>query len=309
MIIPALLTCLLPVFILSFRMRKNKAVIVWLVFVFFSGLVLAQAEEKQGAEKEDEEKVGEVRKKDPFLKALWQDEKAILTSPFRIKGKDLLKWGGIALLTGVMIHNDEAIYRSFKDYQGEHEWVDKVSPTFSKMCEGYPYGAAGLFWLYGAVFKDGKAKETGELALQAMIHSFVVVQLVKHLTGRTRPSEFDGQDRWAGPSGFFKRYQENQWAKHDAFFSGHTITIWALATVVAHQYNDGFLVPFACYSLATLGGLATITEDLHWISDVFVGAVLGYAIARFVVKKRSSRFQVMPILQPDKMGLSFYYVF
>lgn len=289
-------------------MRKKKWLIVIVLMAVFTGGLYPDQESDDATDQKEEKKLVDHTKQ-PFFSALGEDEGEILSAPFRLKGKDLLKWGGIALATGIMIHNDEKIYERIKTYQAEHEWVDKVSPSLSRMCEGYPFGVAGLFWLYGAAFKDQKAAETGSLAMQAMIHSFVVIQLIKHLTGRTRPSEFDGVDRWEGPAGFFKRYEEGKWAQYDAFASGHTITIWSLATVIAHQYNDSPVVPIVCYSLATLGGLATITEDLHWVSDVFIGAVLGYSISRFVVKKRSSKYNVFPIIQPEKLGLSVTYVF
>lgn len=282
-------------------------IVVLVLFVSVGILFPDQGQDDADQQNEKKKLVDYTRQ--PFFKALGEDEGVILSAPFRLKGKDLLKWGGVALITGIMIHNDEKIYEKIKTYQNEHEWVDKVSPSLSKMCEGYPFGVAGLFWIYGALAKDRKAAETGSLAMQSMIHSFVVIQLIKHLTGRTRPSEFDGVDRWEGPAGFFRRYEDGKWAQYDAFASGHTITIWSLATVIAHQYNETPVVPIVCYSLATLGGLATITEDLHWISDVFLGAVLGYTISRFVVKKRSSKYNVFPIIQPEKLGLNFTYVF
>ena len=266
------------------------------------------ARERDNAGETDKDE-GEAYPKRRFFRDFWQDEKRIWTSPFRAKPKDLLLWGGLLALTGVMIHNDEAIYREVKEFQAEHEWVDKATPFFSDMAQGYPFALAGAIWITGALTRNEHAKETGYLSLQAMLHSFVVVQMVKHLTGRARPSAFDGQDSWAGPAGFFKRYEEGKWSHYDAMFSGHTITLWSLATVLAHQYRKTVIVPVLAYSLATLGGLATITDDLHWLSDVVLGAAVGYAIARFVIKRRSKRFQVSPVVYRGGMGIGVRFVF
>lgn len=252
-----------------------------------------EEEKNRDEEKPSEKEPGEIRR-------FFKDAGEIWSSPFRIRAKDLLGLGLVASGTAVMIANDEGIYREIKNYQNQNEWVNRASPTLSKLCEGYPFGIAGLFLLYGLVGKDAKARDTGSMALQAMIHSFLVVQLVKHLTGRQRPS-VDGSDFWHGPAGFFKRYTEG-YARYDAFFSGHTVTIWSLATVVAHQYRG--IVPWIAYGVAAAAGMATITEDLHWISEVFVGAVVGYAIGRLVWKNRRRSFQVMPGLQPNGIGLS-----
>ncbi|HDP93992.1 MAG TPA: phosphatase PAP2 family protein [Candidatus Aminicenantes bacterium] len=244
-----------------------------------------------------------------FFRDFWQDEKRLWSSPFRASSKDLLVWGGLLALTGVLIHNDEAIYRDIKEFQAEHEWADKATPFLSDMAQGYPFALAGAIWVTGALTRNDHAKETGYLALQAMLHSFVVVQVVKHLTGRARPSAFGGEDRWAGPAGFFKRYEEGKWSHYDAMFSGHTITLWSLATVLAHQYRKSVVVPVLAYSLATLGGLATITDDLHWISDVVVGAAIGYAISRFVIRRRSKNFQIAPVIHRDGVGIGVRILF
>lgn len=265
----------------------------------------------EAEEPESENQAGDKAdsKKRRFFRDFWQDEKRLWSSPFRASSKDLLVWGGLLALTGVLIHNDEAIYRDIKEYQADHEWADKATPFFSDMAQGYPFALAGAIWVTGALTRNDHAKETGYLALQAMLHSFVVVQVVKHLTGRARPSAFDGEDRWAGPAGFFKRYEDGKWSHYDAMFSGHTITLWSLATVLAHQYRKTVVVPVLAYSLATLGGLATITDDLHWISDVVVGAAIGYAISRFVIRRRSKNFQIAPVIHRDGVGIGVRIVF
>lgn len=288
-----------------------SVVMIWFFFLSAAGIrAESREQDREGSRKEETETDSKrEEKKSSLVGDFWRDNGRIWTSPFRIRGTQWLVWGGVALVTGVMIANDEGIYREIKDYQDSHGWVDEISPFFCRLCEGYPFPIAGVFLLGGWVFKDKKMVETGSLAIQAMLHSFLVVQTVKHLTGRQRPSWDEGIDRWEGPSGFFKRYEAGQWARYDAFFSGHTVTIWSLATVIAHQYRKQFIVPVLCYSTALLGGLATITEDLHWISDVFLGAVVGYAIGRFVVKRRSRHWMVAPVAHSDGVGIGIHYVF
>jgi len=270
------------------------------------GSVTSREKDPPCAEKEDDE---DGEKRGSPVGNVLADHGRIWTSPTRIRGSQWLVWGGVALTTGILIANDEAIYRDIKRFQENNEWVDRASPFFSGLCQGYPFTVAGSFLLGGWLFKDKKLLETGSLALQAMVHSFVVVQAVKHLTGRQRPSWEDGRDHWAGPAGFLSRYEDGQWARYDAFFSGHTVTIWSLATVIAHQYNRSPLVPVLCYGVASLGGLATITEDLHWISDVLIGAVVGYAIGRMVVKRRSRHWNVQPVVSRNGVGVGIGYVF
>lgn len=305
-------------------MEAKKLLIIMLTVLFcLNGTVMgagipspeetAAADAQTGTEETEETK--EDPAKTPTFKAIWQDEGRILTSPFRMKGKDLLLWGGVAAVTGLLIATDEKTYESIKDFQARNDWVDDISPKVTKLGLGeWNLGIAGLFYLGGAVLKDKKAKETARLTLMTFVHTGVVVQIGKHLFSRQRPSWENGIDRWAGPSGAFKRYKEGELAHYDAFPSGHTISIFGTATVIAHMYKKSVWVPVLSYSMATLCGLSRVTEDTHWLSDVFLGAVLGYAIGRYVVKKRNRLFKkgsltVMPIATTRQISLGITYVF
>ena len=244
---------------------------------------------------------------EPFFKCILEDQAAIWTAPVRWRGQDWLLAGGVAVLTGLLIANDEAIFSGIKDYKENNPWVGNVSPVFSQLGEGWvPLASAGLFYLGGTVFKNPRSRETARLLLMTFLHCGIVVQAIKHVTGRQRPSYEDGIDRWHWLEGFFKQFYEDR-SKYNSFPSGHTIVAWGTATVIAERYKESAIVPVLCYSLATLAGLARITEEAHWLSDVFVGAVLGYAIGRFVVRKRSSKWQVTPVASPNRVGLTLSY--
>lgn len=243
--------------------------------------------------------------RDPFLKALLADEGIIWTAPFHFKGKHWLTLGGAALITGILISNDEGIYRGFKKYQENNGWVDWLSPKITVLGDGgLNLGIGGLFLLGGLAFENRKAFDTGKLTVMSLIHVSIMVQMLKHLTGRQRP-EIDGSDKWSGPTGAVKRYNE-RFALYDSFPSGHTITAWATATVIAEMYRETVWVPAVCYSLATMVGLSRLTEDAHWMSDVFVGALLGYAISRYVVARRHGNYrnvQMVPLLGKERYGI------
>jgi len=50
-----------------------------------------------------------------------------------------------------------------------------------------------------------------------------------------------------------------------------------------------------------------VTEDAHWLSDVFLGAAIGYAVGRMVVRNRNQRLQFSPALTPGGAGLALSY--
>ncbi len=233
------------------------------------------------------------------------DQKEIWLSPFQSKLKNILLAGGFLALTLILIANDEAIYRHFSSFRDNHKWVQDFSPVITKVGEfEVPVGISALFFLSGMIFKDRKARDTATLALAAMLQSGIVVQLVKHLSGRQRP-RIDGTDHWYGPAGFFKRYSQNNFSKYDSFFSGHTITAWSLATVIAEQYREQFWVGLISYSAATLCGLSRVTENDHWLSDVLLGAACGYAIGKMVVRNfNRKKTAIVPMTGINSFGIS-----
>jgi len=286
-------------------MLKKQISILLILFLFLSFLPLFGSESDKSSDTETDISDKKKNSDDPFFKALLKDEAEIWTAPLRFSLKDWAIVAGMSVFTGYLISKDESIYDRFKAYQDKNKWVDDVSPIMTLLGDGnVSLGISGLLYLSGLVVKDEKAKDTGKLVLMSLVHSGVVVQLLKHLTGRQRPEAENGIDRWDGPSGFFKRYKDNRDMYYDAFPSGHTITVWSTATVIAHQYNKSVFVPILSYGLATLSGLSRVTEDTHWLSDVFAGAVLGFAIGKFIYRKRSQKFMVMPLIGNGKTGIN-----
>ena len=156
------------------------------------------------------------------------------------------------------------------------------------MYEVYTLAALGT---YGWVFKNEKIKTTTLLATQAYITSAVIFEAAKFLTGRQRPYYYDPESNtnspaWHGPFYQFKKDANGNKPdsySYTSFPSGHTTLAFAAVTVYAMEYSDRPLVPILSYSFASLVGLSRITENKHWSSDVFIGAILGHLIGRQVV--------------------------
>ena len=296
---------------------KKLAIYVVMVLLFFlegSALVALAQESQSPGNQPGKAEQEEAEKDTPLFKSVWQDQGKILSSPFRMKGKDFALWGGIALVTGLLIATDEDSYKEIKKFQARNKWVDDISPKVTQLGLGtWNLGIAGAFYLGGVLLKDKKAKETARLTVMTFIHTGVVVQLGKHLFGRQRPSQDNGIDHWSGPAGFFKRYKPYQLANYDAFPAGHVISIFGTATVISQMYKDKLWVPVLSYSVAALCGMSRITEDTHWLSDVFLGAVLGIVIGKYVVKKRNRlgkrQFSFYPTANSRRIGLGFQYTF
>lgn len=236
-----------------------------------------------------------------FLK----DASQIWSFPAHIRSGDILPIAGLAAVTGFLIAEDEAIYRDFRDYRDSHAWVGDVSPVITTMGSYGAWATVGAFLCVGLMARDDKAVETAALATSAMLQSGLVVQAMKLLSGRQRPSWASGVDHWAGPAGVFKRFEPGQYDRYDSFPSGHTATAFSLATVLALQHRDTVWVPVLSYALATGVGLSRLTEDKHWLSDVLVGGVIGHVIGRLVVRNHRSRHHLTPAVGVAHGRLTF----
>ena len=251
--------------------------------------------------------------KDPYLKRaardFIEDTGRIWSSPFRIKERHVGPLIALAAATAFLIAADEDIRDGFKSYSDGHGWVGDVSPVVTQMGSLGAAATAGIFFGAGLIFKDERARDTGYLAACAMAQSFLVEQALKGLTGRQRPDVADGADHWSGPTGFFKRYDPDYDGLYDSVPSGHPATAFSLATVVALQYRRRPWVPILAYTIAAGVGLTRVTMDRHWMSDVFVGAVVGHFVARLVVRSHTRRQRLVPVLGCSGRGitLGFYY--
>ena len=128
--------------------------------------------------------------------------------------------------------------------------------------------------------KDLKMRNTALLAAEAVGDSEILATVMKDAMKRVRPAAIGtGQnysDTWFDSSGSFLR-------GNGSFPSGHAIAAFSVATVVATRYRNRKWVPYVAYGLAGAVAFSRLTLSAHFVSDVFVGGVLGYSISRFAV--------------------------
>jgi membrane-associated phospholipid phosphatase len=200
-----------------------------------------------------------------FLRNLLLDQKAIWTSPLHISRHDAVWLIPFAATTGALIATDQSTSGAIKNSEN----LISVSNDISRIGAGYStFGAAGVFFLTGSLLHNQRARETGILGTEALIDSSLVGFALKYAFGRERPYQGNGQ-------GLF-------WQGGASFPSGHAITTWSLAVVVAEEYPDHKMVGVAAYGIATLVSVARFTSYNHFPSDVLVGSILGGLIGHYV---------------------------
>ena len=277
--------------------RRKKAVIITILFILLSTQVSIYSQTMGIPEEGKKDKGLKLR----FLDDWVAEEMRIWASPFKIDKRSLIFLGGLALTTAYLINRDKVYHNDVQHFTLSNQWIKQSSPVITQF-GSTPANLAiiGSFYLGGTLLKDERARETAQLSLKSLMHALVVSQVLKGIFQRQRPYVENGVDGW---------FTHGKGTDYRSFPSGHTTTAWSVATVIAGMYEDKPAVPVICYSLATLVGLSRLSENKHWASDVLVGAALGYAIGRFVLKKYNNRFNISPMFSGNKAGININYSF
>lgn len=134
----------------------------------------------------------------------------------------------------------------------------------------------------GLVTGSQREKQTSVMLAEALFTSGLWTSTLKYVAGRERPRELheDVAD-WTGPGGVFA--DDGTARRHASFPSGHATGIWAVATVLAHQYPSHHVVPTLAYGSAVAISYSRMVVKAHFLSDVVVGGLIGYGCARQVI--------------------------
>lgn len=238
-----------------------------------------------------------------YWKGYIADTKRILSSPACWDNKDWIKFSLIVGATAGLYAADGEIQRWVQD--NRNKTSDDIASFAKVFGEGtYTLPPLGLLYLYGHYYDNEKARKVAMLSLESFVITGIFTQVIKFSSHRHRPSTGDSFKSWDGP-GFS--------SSHLAFPSGHSSSAFAIATVVASEYNDTIYVPLLSYGIATLTALSRVNDDAHWASDVFFGSVIGYVTAKAVVSyhrdEKESRLSLYPLVHDNVTGLVASYKF
>jgi hypothetical protein len=230
---------------------------------------------------DESERVVPLTKK--LVRNLIMDQKDIWTSPLHMSRNDAISWGIIGGAVGGLIATDHTTVNQLPNT------VDQVSISKDVSQLGAEYTVlpvtAGLY-IGGALFHNAKARETGILGGEAVLDSMIVVGVIKEVVRRPRPLEANSGDFFSGGV---------------SFPSGHAAQSFALASVVAHEYNKNIFYPIAAYSLASLVSFSRLSGQQHFPSDIVAGSAIGWYIGRYVFKTHVDH--AIHMRPPSKLSL------
>ena len=190
----------------------------------------------------------------------------VLKSPINFDNDDMIMASVVLAAAGAAMSVENQVRADvLKTHNSSLDKFNGVTEHFGRPI----YGGilSGLLYSTGLIFSDNYVKETGQMLAEAIIANGIYTEVLKITLGRARPftnepnTEID----------FFEFEFES--AEH-SLPSGHTSTAFTIATVLSERFNNVY-ASFALYSLASLTAYQRIYSDVHWLSDVVLGAALG----------------------------------
>jgi membrane-associated phospholipid phosphatase len=200
-----------------------------------------------------------------------KDQAAIWISPAHIRERDLAYLIPLGLATTLTMTVDHQVMASSK--------LDKPSlnshaGTASNGLLGGFVAAPVFIYGLGHIHHDDHATETGILGGEAMVDSLVVVEVLKAVTLRERPTLDNARGK------FFQTGA----GIDSSFPSAHSIVAWSSAAVIASEY-PGYMTKITAYGLATGLSISRVLARQHFPSDVLVGSAVGWLVGRYVIHK------------------------
>lgn len=236
-----------------------------------------------------------------FIRTFWNDFQEVVTSAKDWKKRDIYRLSAVLAAGTLFLTLDDEINDWFQENQSS--WSEDASQVFSPLGHGaFLGGFLTVLYASGEVLDSNKLRKTALISFESWIISGVIVNSVKFLVGRVRPLR--GRDSFTfHPFSLSSRFH--------SFPSGHASSAFAVATVIADQ-SEKWYVDVLAYNLATLAALSRIHDGKHWMTDIFMGAALGYCVAKRVSavhrektdKKIKVSFQFTPNQQ--SITLSIY---
>ena len=142
----------------------------------------------------------------------------------------------------------------------------------------------GTLYIFGRHSEDTKFRCMTYSLVQGYILVTGIDYVIKFSTHRERPDKSD----------------------HQSLPSGHAGTSFMVAGILSHYY--GHKVAFAAYIGAAFISISRLQQNVHWVSDIFAGATVGYIIGNTVARKMDllhpeGKYAITPIVDPHNRAL------
>lgn len=193
-------------------------------------------------------------------------------------------------VVGVLMAFDRPIMDFVQDNQSETLGdVVEVTNLFGEMTGLLPIIGGSM--ALGLVFKNDKLKSAALRSVGAVAIGQLTVEFLKAMSHRSRPRDNQGPYDFGGPG---------MSSDNTSFPSGHSAGAWSVMTVFATEFKDTKIVPILAYSLAAMTSFSRVYKNAHWLSDVTLGALVGWISGKLMYKifkkKTDGNITITPLM-------------
>jgi len=205
--------------------------------------------------------------------------------PLNWEGSDWLKLGLISAGTILVMQADQPV----RDAVLRDQSFNGTVPEQIGRVWGRGYATiffAGAFGLHGLITDDQSSKKIGFEIVQATLYAGAVTQFLKMTVGRARPYTNEGPGNYHP----FSLWNDD----YHSFPSGDVTLAFSLSTVLYKNSKSDFL-KIISYLPAVLTIASRINRDMHWSSDTFLAAAIGYFVGDWVVNLHEDQESSMEV--------------
>ena len=230
----------------------------------------------------------------------------VLFGKSTFRAENLPTIGGVIGLTGVLYLADNSTYHDMYGYARRSPHLRTLNNSIIDIGDGrYEFGFIGSVALTGFISGDSRLLRTASEMTEAILSTGVVVQVIKHVSGRESPVAATSRRGTIRLFPSLYSYQHNQ-PKYYSFPSGHLATTAASLTVLNDNFPEQtWLQPLSYVTLGAVGA-SLVSKGMHWYSDLPLGLALGYSFGSIAARPSSFESETKDPLGGGKpLELSF----
>ncbi len=214
-----------------------------------------------------------------FPRDLLAEQKQVWLFPKSlVRGRHWLPTAGVVLATAGLVAldpHDTPYFRQTTSFQSFNQTFSSSHTIVGVAL--VPLAAYG----WAVRRRDATTRQTVQLTAESVLNAELVALVMRDVARRLPPRSIPPQGDFS--ASWFRRDKGPLFLGSGGFPSGHTVAAFSIATVFATRYRRRRWAPWLAYGLASVVGFSRISLQAHFPSDVFAGAVLGYAVSRYGV--------------------------
>ena len=188
----------------------------------------------------------------------------------------MLMFASATLATAAIAPFDRHVERTAYRADLHHRGVQRAADAFGFTGGPGPFIAGGSLYVAGLTTGAPSVARLGVTLTEGVVLAATLNGVVKGFAGRALPDAAPGEP---GDFSFGRGFHDGN-GPFVSFPSGHTAASFAAASVLAAESRSwgpdaSRIVPPAAYATATLVAVSRLYENVHWASDLPLGAAIG----------------------------------